>query len=102
MISYIAFHEEKGIYLGVYMGYALFSCSPLAYSSKAIRFEEAKDVRKFFDKSLPAMSSDIVAIPVETTTAGNYIDVVDIIKSGHKKHVESMIDNMPMINETIH
>jgi hypothetical protein len=102
MKSYIAFHEDKGIYLGVFAGHALFSASPIAFSSKAIRFEEEQDVYKFFDKSLPNISNEIVALEVDTTYAGNYVDVVDIIKSGHKKHVSSMVDNMPMKSETIH
>ena len=39
---------------------------------------------------------------LETTSTGSYIDVVDIIKSGHTKHISSMIENMPMKNENIH
>jgi hypothetical protein len=102
MKSYIAFHEDKGIYLGVFAGHALFSASAIAFSSKAIRFEEEQDVYTFFNKSLPIMAKEIVALEVETAYAGNYVDVVDIIKSGHKKHVISMVDNMPMKSESIH
>lgn len=102
MKSYIAFHEDRGIYIGVFAGHALFSASPIAFSSKAIRFAEEQDVYEFFDKSLPNMINEIVALEVETSYAGNYVDVVDIIKSGHKKHVNSMIKNMPMVNENIH
>ena len=102
MKSYIAFHEDKGIYLGVFAGHALFSASSIAFSSKAIRFKNEQDVYKFFDKSVPAMASEIVALGVETTSTGSYVDVVDIIKSGHTKHISSMIENMPMKNEKIH
>jgi hypothetical protein len=102
MKSYIAFHEDRGIYLGVYLGHALFSNSSLVFSSKAIRFDSDDEVRSFFNKALPALSSEIVAIEVETSSTNNYVDVVDILKSGHRKHIETMIQNLPMLNETIH
>ena len=73
MKSYIAFHEDKGIYLGVFAGHALFSASPIAFSSKAIRFKYENDVQKFFSKSLPSISKEIIAIPVETVSIDEYV-----------------------------
>jgi hypothetical protein len=102
MKSCIAFHEKQGIYLGVYLGHALFSNSALAFSSKAIRFNTEDEVRSFFDKVLPTISSEIIAVEVETQSTDNYVNVTDILKSGHRKHTETMIQNLPMMNETIH
>jgi hypothetical protein len=102
MTSFIAFHETRGIYLGVYLGYALFSNSPMAFSSKAIRFDTEADIRDFFVKTLPILASEIVALSVETTSDNHYVDVIEIIKSGHTKHTERMVENLPMLNETIH
>lgn len=103
MKCYIAFHEKKGIYLGVFSGYALFSGSPMAFSSKAIRFDAEEDVHSFFKKSVRSeVSADITAIPIETNSIGNYVDLVDILKSGHTKHTESMLDNYPTISDTVH
>lgn len=103
MKSYIAFHETRGIYLGVFTGYALFSASPMAFSSKAIRFESETDVYEFFKKALPnSISDEIKAVPVETHSTGGYVDLIDIIKSGHTKHTESMLDNFPNLSDTIH
>lgn len=102
MTSFIAFHEEKGIYLGAYMGHALFSNSVLALSSKAIRFDKESEIHEFFGKALPSLSKEIVAVPVETTSRGNYVDLVDILKSGHTKHTETLLDNLPAMSDTIH
>lgn len=103
MKSYIAFHETRGIYLGVFAGYALFSASPMAFSSKAIRFDSETMVQEFFNKTLPnSISTEISAIPVETKSTGNYVDLVDILKSGHKKHTETMLDNLPTLSDTVH
>jgi hypothetical protein len=103
MKAYIAFHEERGIYLGVFAGYALFSGSPIAFSSKAIRFDTEEDIYEFFSKAASKIiSEEIKAIPVETSSVGNYVDLVDILKSGHKKHTESMLDNLPTLSDTIH
>lgn len=103
MISYIAFHEKRGIYLGVFEGYALFSANPIAFSYKAIRFDSEKMVQCFFEKTYSKdLSAAIRAIPVETTSVDNYVDLVDILKSGHKKHTESMLDNLPTLSDTVH
>jgi hypothetical protein len=103
MKSYIAFHETKGIYLGVYAGYALFSGSPIAFSSKAIRFDTEEDVHEFFGKSLSnKLAEEITAVEIETNYGGNYVDLADIIKSGHTKHTESMLDNYPTLTDTVH
>jgi hypothetical protein len=103
MKSYIAFHEDRGIYLGVFAGYALFSGSPMAFSSKAIRFDTEEDVHGFFRKSLKSeISAEIKAIPVETKSSGHYVDLADILKSGHTKHTESMLDNLPTLSDTVH
>jgi hypothetical protein len=101
--SYIAFHEERGIYLGVYENrHALFSGSLFVYSSKAIRFDNEEVLHDFFKMSLPLLADQIKAVPVDTTSTGHYVDVIDIIKSGHTKHVNTMIENMTMISESIH
>ena len=103
MTSYIAFHETRGIYLGAFTGYALFSASPMAFSSKAIRFDSETAVHEFFSKSLArTISEEIKAVPVETHSTGGYVDLIDIIKSGHTKHTESMLDNLPALSDTVH
>jgi hypothetical protein len=102
MKSYIAFHEDRGIYLGIYLGNHLFSSSPIALSCKAIRFGTETDIHAFFGKALPKMSAEISAIAIETNSTDNYVNVIDIIKSGHTKHTENMIDNLPMLTYTFH
>lgn len=100
MKSYIAVHKEKGIYLGIFAGFYLFSNSEVAFSTKAIRFNSEEEISEFFGGS--KISSSITAVQVQTKDTGPYIDVVDILKSGHKLHTDSMIANIPMENETIH
>jgi hypothetical protein len=98
MTSYIAVHEDKGIYLGIFAGFFLFSNNRSVFSSKAIRFDTEEEILEFFSDS----KIDIKAIPVKTKNISNYVDVIDIIKSGYIKHTDSMIANIPMENETIH
>jgi hypothetical protein len=101
--AYIAFHENKGIYLGAVAGYAIFSTNNIVFTPAAIKFDSAEELQDFFDKTLPNLSKEISAIEIETNTETEYyINVVDIIKSGHIEHTETMVDNMLMINETIH
>lgn len=102
MKSYIAFHEDRGIYMGVYLGYHLFSNSPITLSSKAIRFDTETDIHAFFEKSLPKMSAEILTVAIESNSTDNYVNVIDIIKSGHTKHTENMLDNLPMLTYTLH
>jgi hypothetical protein len=102
MTSYIAVHSKKGIYLGVYAGHALFSGAAIAFSSKAIRFDEEAAIHEFFKKSLPDLAKNIKAIAIETSSTSHYVDVADILRSGYKEHTMSMVDNIPMINENIH
>jgi hypothetical protein len=101
MKSFIAFHEDKGIYIGVFAGFALFSTNNLAYTYKAIRFESETELKDFFEKSVPAVSQAIQAISIETDSTDYYVDVVDILKSGHTKHTESLLEHFPC-SETIH
>jgi len=100
MKSYIAVHKEKGIYLGVFAGFYLFSNNETAFSSKAIRFNTEEEISDFFgDTSIGNM---IEAISVDTKETGYYVDVIDIIKSGYTKHTDTMVANIPMENENIH
>lgn len=102
MTSYIAFHQEKGIYLGITAGYIIFSLNNVVHASKAIRFNTKEEIKVFFDDILPKYSPDVIAVPVSTSSAGFYVDVVDILKSGHKVHTESMVEHMFTLNETLH
>jgi len=100
MISYIAVHKEKGIYLGIFAGFYLFSNSEVAFSSKAIRFNSKEEISDFFGTS--KIADEVKAIKVQTKETGDYVDVIDIIKSGYTKHTDTMVANIPMENETIH
>lgn len=102
MTSYIAFHQEKGIYLGIIAGYIIFSLNNVVYTSTAIRFNTEEEIKVFFDELLPKHASEIIAVPVNTSSTGFYVDVVDILKSGHTVHTESMVEHMFTLNETLH
>lgn len=100
--SYIAVHKKRGIYLGVVSGYALFSESSMAISSKAIRFEDPGDIQSFFSSVLPALSEDIEPVKIQTNETGNYVGVADILKSGYYNYTDSMVDALPSQSESIH
>lgn len=103
MASFIAVHEKKGIYLGAVAGYALFSnVGGVVFSSKAIRFNSADEVMKFFETSLPGLREGVSAVEIQTKETGNYVDVVDILKSGYYNHTDTMVEALPPYSETIH
>lgn len=102
MTSYIAVHEKKGIYLGVIAGYAVFSNTDAAFTSKAIRFQSTDEVMSFFETSLPNLYEGVTAVEVRTKETGNYVDVVDILKSGYNNHTDTMVEALPSYSETIH
>lgn len=102
MTSYIAVHEKKGIYLGIVAGYALFSNTDVAFTSKAIRFQSADEVMKFFETYLPNLYEGVSAVEIQTKETGNYVDIVDILKSGYYDHTDSMVEALPITNDTIH
>jgi hypothetical protein len=39
---------------------------------------------------------------VEIESSGQYVDVIDLIKSGYTQYTHDMVDALPMDNETIH
>ena len=100
--SYIAVHKTKGIYLGVVSGYGLFSEAGIAFTSKAIRFDSREELHSFFDSALPNLSKEIKAVEIRTNETGNYVDVVDILKSGYYDHTDNMVEALPPYSETIH
>lgn len=100
--SYIAVHKTKGIYLGVVSGYGLFSEAGMAFTSKAIRFDSKEEIHSFFDSVLPNISKEIEPVEIRTNGTGNYVDVVDILKSGYYDHTDSMVEALPIDNDTIH
>ena len=102
MASYIAVHEKKGIYLGVVAGYALFSNANTVFTSKAIRFETSDEVMTFFETSLPNLREGVSAVEIQTKETVNYVDVVEILKSGYYNHTDSMVKALPPYSETIH
>lgn len=100
---YIAFHERRGIYLGIYEGYAMFSNTDFAFSSKSIRFGSQLEIRDFFYDHFPSIAAEISGIPITTKAlVGYYVNLVDILKSGHTKHTQSMLYNLPVASYTIH
>jgi DUF438 domain-containing protein len=102
MTSYIAVHSDKGIYLGVIAGHAIFSSNNMVESTKAIRFNSKNEIMEFFRQHIPSLADKVVAIPVQTTSTTYYVDIVDIIKSGYREHTESMFANLFTDNETMH
>jgi len=87
--------QKKG-FTHILVNFSLFNYWVQKYTT-----HEKLVLKDFFEKSVPTISQAIQAIPVETDSTDHYVDVVDILKSGHKKHTESLVDNIPC-NSTIH
>ena len=101
--TFIAVHKERGIYLGVLADRAIFSENNIPGTYAAVGFKTPADVYEFFDKHLPDLAEEIHIVSVNACIMNElYVGVTDIIKSGYTEHVASMVENIPMTNETIH
>lgn len=99
-----------GVFLGTHRmplrdGYGMgiikiFSRNDMFGISRAYSFDTKKEAFKYMQAFL------IEEFPfckvAEIQSDGQYVDVVDLIKSGFTQYTHDMIDALPMYNDTIH
>lgn len=97
---YIVYHQERGIFVGVLSGYAIFSKNDATDTYEVYGFETLQKAKDFFEGSVPGMADQVLYEEIESET--EYVSVIDLVKSG-KKHLDiyELFLNLPAENELI-
>lgn len=98
---YIIAEKSRGIFLGTAQGIAIFSSNDFLSNTKAYCFTSLEAAMEFVYSNMPIISNSVEYLRVERNYGGDYADIVDIIKSGHKEYIRDMFLNIPT-SETIH
>lgn len=94
----IVSHPEKGIFVGVMGGYAIFSETDTSGSFYVYGFETLEKAQKFFNENVPSMKDSVAYNPIKSTS--EYVSVVDIIKSKVPDvNTTQLFLNLPCENE---
>jgi hypothetical protein len=78
----------------------IFSKNDMFGISRAYSFDTKKDAFKYMQAFL--IEDYPLCKIVEIESSGQYVDVIDLIKSGYTQYTHDMVDALPMDNETIH
>lgn len=94
----IAYHKERGIFVGVLEGYAIFSKNDPTENYEVYGFESLEKAKNFFEQSVPGMRDKILYEKVQCNS--EYVSVIDIIKSGNRNlDIAELFMNLPCENE---
>jgi hypothetical protein len=96
----MVFEKDMGIFMGNYQKQALWSKCDIMESHKVYGFKTMKEATYYVDNHMDFIkgSIDFFEIPCNSST---YIDVIDIIKAGHKDKTEELflcLPTNPIIN----
>lgn len=82
---------------------ALFSSNNIFDLTKAVAFFEKEDAQGYLNTYISRRYPSAFIAPVETyEEESNYVDVVDMVKSGYGEYLEDMIDAIPMPSQATH
>ena len=110
-MRYIIIDPEEGVFLGTHgtpipsQGVRivpLFSKHNLFEITKAASFPDKKEATAYLNRYLKAVCPNAFIAPIESKHKSEFVDVIDIVKSGYGKYAEDMVDAIPMDNRSIH
>lgn len=111
-MRYIIIDPEEGVFLGTHgtpipsQGVRivpLFSKQNIFEITKAASFPDKKEATGYLNRYLKIGFPSAFVAAVETRDSkDDFVDVIDIVKSGHGKYAEGMIAAIPMGNTSIH
>lgn len=99
-MKYVIVEENLGFFLGAFQKFGVFAKTDVFGLSKAYSFPTEEEAQEFIDEFLGRSRGDWKVLSVKTDD--KYIDVVDLLKSGHEKYTHRMIDYLPMISTQMH
>lgn len=111
-MRYIIIDPEEGVFLGTHgtpiptQGVRivpLFSKQNSFEITKAASFPDKKEAAGYLNRYLKIYCPNAFIAPIEARDSkADFVDVIDIVKSGYGKYAEDMIDAIPMDNRSIH
>lgn len=120
-MKYIIIDPTQGVFLGTARNYdedmeeedfnekgpmrilALFSNHNVFDITKAVSFATKTEAQDYLRAYIRKGSPNAFVAPIETASNfEEFVDVVDIIKSGYGEYAKEMIDAMPMQSNQIH
>lgn len=103
-MRYLIVEKTKGVFLGAYSIFALFAKNDKFGIVKAYSFSTKQDAEEYIEDSLKASlaSEGLEFSVIEIDSKDEYVKVEDIIKQGYGEYTHMMMDNLPMISESVH
>jgi hypothetical protein len=95
----VLIEKDRGVFIGAFSGYAIFSKDPIGLS-RAYAFKSTEIAKDFVSVSLKHFANN--TIYVELDLKEEYASCVDLIKAGYGEYVHHMIDGLYMPSEEIH
>jgi hypothetical protein len=112
MMRYIIIDPEEGVFLGTHgtpipsQGVRivpLFSKQNIFEITKAASFPSKTAANTYLNKYLKTSCPKAFIAPIESKDSKTeFVDVIDIVKSGYGEYAEGMVEAIPMDNRSIH
>lgn len=97
---YLLISEQRGVFLGTHITYALFAADSTLDIVKAYTFDDEKTAHSFANARIGMEQEDYSLKPIESDE--KYVHVVDIIKAGYEDYVYDLANNIQMISYQVH
>jgi hypothetical protein len=99
-MRYAIIDKDLGFFLGAFQKYAVFAKTDVFGLHKAFGFSTKEEANRFINEYLGQDRGEWFVVGIDTND--EYIDVVDLLKSGYEDYTHDMIDSIPMTNVEIH
>jgi len=96
-MKYAIVEERLGFFLGSYERYGLFAATDPSGIPKAYGFSSEKAAAKYIKEFLDPQKGNWKVVSIDTDSEDEYIDVIDLIKSGYSKYTHNMAMGLPMM-----
>lgn len=94
----IVYHKEKGIFVGVFEGYAIFTKNDPTENYEVYGFKSLDSAKNFFEQSVPGMKDQILFEDIPCHS--EYVSVIDLIKAKKKNlDLTDLFMNLPCENK---
>lgn len=107
-MRYVIIDPEEGVFLGTHStpvanGYrvmVLFSRNNVFEITKAVCWKTEREAMRYLSTYIKEGFPKAFVVSIDTDK--EYVDVVQLIKSGYNRFTQEMMDAMPMDNTSIH
>lgn len=116
-MKYIIIDPQEGVFLGTAKNseldmirgvpagvkiLALFSSHNVFDITKAVSFNSKTEASEYLSTYIRRGCPNAFVAAIDVPETEEFVDVIDIIKSGYGKYTSEMVDALPMINKSIH